>query len=122
MCAPKRRAKMVKWLRYGAAAGVLLAGTARAEVKISDQPTQNMSCSGGVCTATAAKAVLNVSDLANMLASADATVKTGGGAKDILVKSALSWTSARRLTLDAQRTVEIAKPVTVAGNGALTIT
>ncbi|HSC19339.1 MAG TPA: hypothetical protein VLC74_10525 [Rhizomicrobium sp.] len=91
-------------------------------MKISEQATQNMSCAAGVCTATAAKAVLNIGDLTNLLAAGDATVKTGSLAKDIVVKAALSWTSASRLTLDAQQTVEIAKPVTVAGDGALTIT
>jgi hypothetical protein len=100
---------------------LLFASTAQGAVNISAQPTQNMSCSGGVCTATAPKAVLNVTDLTNLLASGDTTVKTGGAAKDIVVKAALSWTSASRLTLDAQQTVEIAKPVAVAGNGALTI-
>jgi hypothetical protein len=122
MRAANQHPKMLKLLSLGVAVAALIAGAAQAEVKISDQPTQNMSCSGGVCTATAAKAVLNINDLTNMLASGDTAVKTGSVAKDIVVKSALSWTSTSRLTLDAQQSVEIAKPMTVAGTGALTIT
>jgi hypothetical protein len=107
----------------GLAAALLIAasGTAKAEVTISDKPTQDMSCTGGVCTATANKAVLNVSDLVAMLGSGDVTVATGSVAKDIEIRQALSWTSTSRLTLDAQQSVTIAKPVTVAGTGALTI-
>lgn len=104
-------------------AAVLAGAAARADVTISKKPTENMNCSGGMCTPTASKAVLNAGDLAGMLASSDVTVNTGGTvAKDIVVKDALSWTSTSRLTLDANRSVEIDKPVSVTGTGALTIT
>src|SRR4051794_23445179 len=92
------RSRMLNLLCCGTAVAAFAGGPARAEVKISDQPTQNMSCDSGVCTATAAKAVLNVNDLTNLLAAGDTAVKTGSVAKDIVMKSALSWTSTSRLT------------------------
>jgi hypothetical protein len=63
--------------RIALAALSLALGTlaAKADVSISNKPTQDMTCDAGVCTATAKKAVLNVGDLQNMLASGDATVK-----------------------------------------------
>src|SRR4051794_21180291 len=104
--------------------GALLVSSAvaHADVEISNKPTSNMSCAAGVCTATAQKAVLNVGDLANMLSTGDAAVKTVLVAKDIDVDQPLTWTSASRLTLDAQRSVTVKKQITVAGSGALTVT
>jgi hypothetical protein len=99
----------------------LLAGTANAAINISTQATQNMSCSGGVCTATAQKAYLNVNDVTNFLAAGDLEVVSGAGAEDIHIQAPFSWTSTSRLTLDAQRSIEFEKPVTVAGTGALTL-
>src|SRR6202040_2167863 len=105
---------------------VLVAGgipsVTHADVSISKKPTQNMSCDAGVCTATARKAVLNVGDLQTMLASGDVAVKTGSVAKDIDVDQPLTWASISRLTLDAQRSVTVKKPVTVTAAGALTLT
>jgi hypothetical protein len=103
------------------AAILLSSAVARADVEISNKPTSNMSCVGGVCTATAQKAVLNVGNLAGMLASGDVAVKTGTVTKDIDIDQPLTWTSASRLTLDAQQSVQIDKQVTVAGQGALTV-
>ncbi|HEX3943270.1 MAG TPA: GLUG motif-containing protein [Rhizomicrobium sp.] len=103
------------------AALLVLTAAARADVEISRKPTSNMSCDSGVCTATAQKAVLNVSDLATMLASGDVAVKTGSLAKDIDIYQPLQWTSTSRLTLDAERSVTVKKPVTVSGTGAVTI-
>src|SRR5581483_5164798 len=107
----------------GCSAVALLAGwsAARADLEISNHPTLNVSCSAGVCTATAEKARLNVSDLANMLASGDVAVRTGGVTGDIELRQPLSWTSASRLTLDAKRSVEIDRPMSVTGSGALTL-
>jgi hypothetical protein len=105
------------------AAAVLLAVPgARAAVEISKKPTRNMSCSGGICTPTARKAVLNATDLSGMLAGGSVTIESGALAQDIAIDAALSWTSGQRLTLDAYRGVTFAKPVVVAGVGALTIT
>ncbi len=95
--------------------------TAQAGVDISTKPTQNMSCSAGVCSPMAKKAVLNVNDVTTMLAAGDLKVTTGSGAEDIHIDAPFSWTSASRLTLDAQRSIEFKKSVTVAGTGALTL-
>ncbi|MFL6688816.1 MAG: hypothetical protein ACJ8IR_01310 [Alphaproteobacteria bacterium] len=94
---------------------------AHADVTISNKPTQNMSCDTGVCTATAQKAVLNVGELEAMLATGDVVVETGSVARDIDLDRPLSWASTSRLTLDAQRSVTIKKPVAVAGSGAVAI-
>ena len=66
--------------------------------------------------------MVNAGDLASMLASGDLAVKTSGGAKNIVVKAGVSWTSTSRMTLDADQSVEIDKPVSVTGSGAVTIT
>src|ERR1051326_828960 len=101
----------------------VLAGTpAQADVAISAGATANMNCVSGVCSPTAKKAVLNVAELANMLAAGDVKIVTGSGATNIVVKAAFSWTSTSRLTLDAVQSVEVDKPVSVAGSGAVTIT
>jgi hypothetical protein len=100
---------------------LLAANPAHADVSISNKPTHNMDCQAGVCTATAKKAVLNVGDLQTMLASGDVTVKTGNVALDIEINEQFSWTNTSRLTLDANTSVSFKAPVTVAGQGAITI-
>jgi hypothetical protein len=107
-----------------AAASALFSITtpASASVEISTNPTANMTCSGGVCSPTAASAVLNATDLATMLASGDVKVTTGSGATNIVVKSPVGWASTNRLTLDANQSVEIEKPVMVTGTGGVTVT
>ncbi len=109
-------------LLSAASASAAVPGVALADVNISDKPTQNMVCDSGVCTPTAQKAILNVADLADMLASGDVTVNTGGIANDIKVSTALSWTSTSRLTLEAEGSLTVKKPVTVTGQGAMTLT
>jgi hypothetical protein len=113
-----RKASAILW------AGIFafIASAAQADVVISTKATANMSCSAGVCSPTAKQAVLNATDLANMLASGDVKVITGSHATNIVVKDGFSWTSTSRLTLDAMRSVEFDKPVTVGGTGAVTIT
>src|SRR4051794_9114115 len=101
---------------------VLACSTARADISISNKPTHNMDCQAGVCTATARKAVLNVGDLQAMLASGDVLVKTGSTANDININQPLTWATTSRLTLDAQASVVVNKPMTVTGTGALSIT
>jgi hypothetical protein len=104
------------------AAGILLfALPTKADLTISSKPTQNVSCSAGACSATDKKAILNVGELIAMLGSGDVTVSTGGVAKDIEVSAALSWASTSRLTLDADKSLVVKQPVTVAGSGALTL-
>ena len=104
------------------AMAALLATTAtQASVEINANPTKNMNCSAGVCAPTAKNAVLNTTDLANMLATSDVKVMTGSGAVTITVSGSFSWTSAHRLTLDANLNVSFRAPVEVAGQGAVTI-
>jgi hypothetical protein len=105
------------------ALGLTVAAPAgEASVEISTAATKNMSCSGGVCSPTDKKAVLNVNDLTNMLAAGDVKITTGAGAQTITVESSFSWTSSNRLSLDAYYNVSFRAPVTVAGQGAVTIT
>jgi len=112
----------VKHLAISALMLAALAAPASADVAISKAATRDMSCSAGVCTPTARRAVLNATDLATMLASGDVTVETGSGAKSIAVTSTFSWASASRLTLQAQKSVNVGAPIVVAGPGALTVT
>ncbi|HEX3944411.1 MAG TPA: hypothetical protein VHW69_10020, partial [Rhizomicrobium sp.] len=100
---------------------LLSSAAAQADLSISNKPTQNMSCNAGVCVATAKKAVLNVGDLQAMLASGNATVKTGSIAKNVEIDEPLTWANTSRLTLDAQQSIIVKKPVTITGSGALTI-
>jgi len=97
------------------------ATSARASVEISSKPTQNMTCSGGVCAPTAKSANLNTADLTNMLATSDVKVLTGNGAVTITITAPLTWASGRRLTLDASYNVSFRSPVSVIGQGGLTI-
>jgi len=105
-------------ISFGALLGV---SAAQAAVNISDGPTKHMSCSAGVCSPTRKGAVLNVNDLANMLQASDVKVTTGSGAVTIEITAGLSWASTNRLTLDANCSVSIKAPVTVAGPGGLSI-
>jgi hypothetical protein len=98
------------------------AGSAQAALVISSKPTNNVSCSAGVCTATAKSAVMNVAELTTMLGAGDVTLVSGSKAKDIEVKSAFSWASASRLTLDAYQSIAFDRSMTVAGSGAVTLT
>src|ERR1044071_97607 len=92
---------------------IVAAATAQASVVISNKPTQHMACSAGLCVATAKHAVLNATALTAMLAASDITVVPGRKALDIDVRSAFSWASANRLTLDGYRSIAIEDSVTV---------
>src|SRR5690349_9224016 len=95
--------------------------TASADVVISLHSTKNMSCAGGVCTPTAKNAVLNVTDLTNMLQSGNLTVATSAKAPDIIVSAPFSWVSANSLTLQGTHSVEVLKPISDSGDGAIII-
>ena len=99
----------------------LLCPGARASVNIGPDATQNMNCARGVCAPTAKKAALNVTDLAKRLARSNVKVTSGSGAVTIEITAPFSWTSAHRLTLEADYNVSIKAPVTVAGPGGLTV-
>lgn len=113
---------VIGFTRFAWLAVFVVATAAHASLTISDGATKHVNCSAGVCTAQGPNAVLNATDLVGMLAKRDVTATAGNGAVDIAVASALSWTSAHRLTLDAAGSVSVAAPVVVAGPGALTLT
>lgn len=71
-----------------------------------------------MCSATAADAVLNVGVLKKALKRGDLRIQSGGAAQDIVFATELAWTTASRLTLDAQDAITFAKPMTahVAGD------
>ncbi|HEX3653080.1 MAG TPA: GLUG motif-containing protein [Rhizomicrobium sp.] len=108
-------------------ATVLVGTAARADVVISTDPTQNMSCTGGTCSPTYKDAVLNIGDLTKLLATADATVSSRILGKHkakyagvIRLRTPLSWTNGSKLTLDYYSSIEA--PVSVLGSGGLIIT
>ena len=116
-------------LRIAASVGVLatlvFAGAAHASVTISSDTTQNMSCANGVCAPTGKDAVLNVGDLENLLATESVEVTTTGSgvqADNIVVHAALAWSTSSAFSLDAQRSIEIERPVSVQALSALTLT
>jgi hypothetical protein len=93
-----------------------------AELTISSDPTQNVSCSGGICAPTASKAVLNVTDLENLLNSGSVEVTTTGSgveATDIHVVAPFGWTSSSTLSLEAYRSISIGDAVTVSSSGGI---
>ncbi|HEX4156831.1 MAG TPA: hypothetical protein VHY79_00005, partial [Rhizomicrobium sp.] len=114
----------LKYQAFFLTASVLvLATAARADVTISADATQNMSCGSGVCQPTASDAVLNVGDLEALLAAGNVTVTTTGSgvqANNIDVTAKLGW-SANALTLDAYQSISVTASVTVRGASGLSI-
>lgn len=99
------------------------ATAAQADVTISSDATQNMSCSGGVCAPTASDAVLNVGDLETLLAAGNVTVTTTGSgvqASNVNIVTKLGW-SANTLTLDSYQSISVTAPVTAGSIGGLSI-
>jgi hypothetical protein len=95
-----------------------------ADVVISTEATQNMSCSGGICAPTASDAVLNTTDIENMLASGPLTVTTTGSgvqASNIDVTAAFLWSAANTLTLDANQSITVSARVTDSGDGGVSL-
>lgn len=97
------------------------AGPAHANLKISSDPSSNVNCEKHVCTATSPSAVLNVKRLARMLAADNVRLVPGKTARNIIFSSALSWTSASTLVLDAYESILINSTISLAGPGALSI-
>lgn len=110
-------------LFVGAAFAAALAPQAvSADIWISSDATQNISCSGGVCTPSAKRSVLNASELSALLGSGNVTVLGRYGDKHksagtIMVVAPVSWSNASALTLSS--TVFVDAPVTILGTGAL---
>lgn len=116
-------------LRATAAASVLaacLSGPALADVVISSDATQNMSCANNICSPTATDAVLNAGDLQNLLASGNVEVTTTGSAgvqaSNIDIVDAVAWSNASTLSLDAYASITLTSSVTVAGSGGMSLT
>ncbi|MGH7714914.1 MAG: ZmpA/ZmpB/ZmpC family metallo-endopeptidase-related protein, partial [Vulcanimicrobiaceae bacterium] len=98
---------------------------ARADIVVSSDPSQNMSCSAGVCVPTASSAVLNVNDLETLLSSGNVKVTTTGSgvqANDIDIAAALGWSNASALALDAYDSISINSAVAVSGAGGVSLT
>src|SRR5579871_2778100 len=97
---------------------LLAASAAQSQVTISGARTRNITCSAGVCSPTAATANLKISDLAVLLQSGNVSILTtaaGVQANDIIFEANLSWSSTNTLTLDAYRSVTIAKAIAATG-------
>jgi hypothetical protein len=101
----------------------VLAGAAHAAVVISDDATENVTCSSGVCAPTSSNAVLNANDLGKQLARGDVKVTTTGSgvqAQDIEISNAFGWSTTSRLILNAHDSIGINGAVSVKGRGSLT--
>ena len=99
--------------------------TARADVVISTDTTQNMNCLGGVCAPTARDAVLNVTDLENLLASGNVEVTTKGSgvqAKNIDTYAVIAWSTGNGLRFNAHESINVHKLIAVNGSARLSIT
>lgn len=97
----------------------------RAAVTISSDQTQNMTCANDICQPTAQDAILNVTDLENLLVSGNIEVTTTGSgvqADDINASAALSWSNGNALSLDAYRSITVGGPITLEGQGGLSLT
>jgi hypothetical protein len=97
------------------------ASPAQADLSIAKSPTKNVSCTGGTCVATARHAIMNLADLQNLLASRPAVSLDAGPASAIAIDAALTWTSNATLSLTAQSSLTVNRPVTVAGSGGVII-
>jgi hypothetical protein len=101
---------------------VLLAQAAHAALVVSTGANSKVRCASGTCTATAADAVLNITKVRRLLRAGDLTIASGSKAKDIVFDATLNWTSASRLTLDANRAIVVDQPLTAQGTGGVTLT
>jgi The GLUG motif len=108
-------------LALGIAAALTVAmAPAQADLKISSNPTQNVSCDAAAhCSATAPAAAMNVHELKKLLASQPKVVLDAATARDIDLDAPVSWTSSSNLSLVASRSVLVHKSLTVAGPGGL---
>lgn len=105
------------------AAGLLSTlAPAQADLTISSNPTQNVSCDTAAhCSATAPSAAMNVHELEKLLASQPKVVVDAATARNIDLEAPVSWTSSSSLSLVAGHSVLVHKPLTVAGPGGLRV-
>jgi len=101
---------------------LLVTTTAHADLTVSTNATQGVSCASGVCKATAKVAVLNVNDLANLLVASNVTIHPGKKAKNIVFAAPLAWTSDYGLALDSYESISIDSPIADSGAGSLALT
>jgi len=94
---------------------------ARADLSIAKRATKNVSCTGGNCVAMARNAVMNVADLEGLLAAQPNVSLEAGPATNIAVDATLTRTSSATLSLTAQNTLTVNRPITVAGPGGVKI-
>jgi len=116
---------MCKAIILAAAFATATLAPASADVVISTDATQNMSCSTGVCAPTATEAVLNVTDLENLLAAGNVSVVTTNGgiqADNIAITAAFSWKVASSLTLDAYQSIAFSAVVQNKATGNVSLT
>jgi hypothetical protein len=104
---------------------IISSAPVHADVVISKNATQNMSCSAGVCSPTATEAVLNVTDLENMLKAGDLEVTSRGGGKSanaraIDINTPVGWASAHTLTLSTSH-FGVHRRISVTGRGGLAL-
>jgi hypothetical protein len=94
---------------------------------ISTAATSGVSCLGTapiVCTATQPAAVLNSKFLQTSLNTSDVQINANGNQLepgDIIISAPLTWSSASGLTLDADESITINKPVTDSGAAPVTL-
>ena len=109
------------------AAAVLTAAfapvVANADIVISNDPTQNMSCASNVCAPSRKYAVLNATDLLNMLATGSVTINTSYTHHNhfrllsVYVNVPLNWATPSILSFGWDATINA--PVTIMGTGGL---
>jgi hypothetical protein len=108
------------------AAALLLPALARADVVISSDPTQSITCANGTCTPTSRNSVLNINDLVNLLGAGNVTIynyfytKHPHSGGQIQVNVPLSWATANTLTLEGDPAINA--PLTIMGTGTLNVT
>jgi len=104
-------------------AAALIPTTAGADIVISNDPTENMSCSSNACAPSRKHAVLNATDLLNMLATGSVTVNTSYYHHNhfrllsVYVNVPLSWATPSVLSFEWDATINA--PVTIMGTGGL---
>jgi hypothetical protein len=104
-----------------AAAPVLLATAAQADLTVKAHKTIHVTCTANVCVPHGPNAVLNVADLQTMLASANIRLDTNAASPNILIESALSVPGTSNLFLEALGSVRIDHTVSVAADAGLSI-
>lgn len=84
------------------------------DITISSDTTENGSWSDGVFSGLASGVILNADDLTAQLASNNVTVTTAGEGEDggtITIAAPISWSSATKLSLTADKSIIISQPI-----------